>query len=519
MALPRCGARLWGGALRYSLPDVRAPRQQAPDQASGVGRLLRNARARATAPRFRAESTRAHGGLPPVRRRRPAAACLALVALAAAAPATASDPKRPGGVAYDIVAGLTTEVGPRLDGSEAEARARAWAVARLQALGFANVHVEPFTIRGFVRGTDEARLTAPVPQRLVITALGYSAPTPARGIEGEVAYFPTLDALKSAPDGALAGKIVFIDHAMRANQDGSGYGLNVTVRRQGPTIASRKGAIGVVIRSIGTDNHRLAHAGVTDWGKDARPIPAGAVSNPDADLIARNAALGRPMRIALTLTSHPQPNLPSGNVIGEIPGRDPSLPAVLAACHLDSWDLGTGAIDNAAGCGIITAAALQVRAAGQPLRTIRVLWAGSEELGGAAGLGGEEYAKVHAREPHAVAMESDFGADRVWRVQFDITAAGKPLADRIAAALSPMGIVRGAGKASGGEDITPVAQKQKIAVIALSQDGTRYFDIHHTADDTLDKIDPAQLQQNVDVWATVLGIVANEPGPIPGSGG
>ncbi|MFY8196216.1 MAG: M28 family peptidase, partial [Novosphingobium sp.] len=129
----------------------------------------------------------------------------------------------------------------------------------------------------------------------------------------------------------------------------------------------------------------------------------------------------------------------SGNVIGELPGRDPSLPPILLGCHLDSWDLGTGAIDDAAGCAIITAAALKAQEGGAPLRTIRVLWAGSEELGG---FGGKAYAEKH-NERHALAMESDFGAARVWRVQFNM--ADKALTDRIAAALSPMGIVRGAG--------------------------------------------------------------------------
>jgi carboxypeptidase Q len=142
------------------------------------------------------------------------------------------------------------------------------------------------------------------------------------------------------------------------------------------------------------------------------------------------------------------------------------------------------------------------------LRTIRVLWAGSEELGG---FGGKAYAEKHS-EPHALAMESDFGAARVWRVQFNM--ADKALADRIAAALSPMGIVRGSGKADGGTDVEPVIEKQKLGVVDLNQDGTHYFDLHHTPDDTLDKVDPADLAQNVAAWTEVLKIVANEAGPI-----
>ncbi len=437
---------------------------------------------------------------------------LAALSLVVANPAHAT-PQDGEGVAWDITEGLTTEIGPRLDGSAREAAARDWATERLTRLGFANVRIEPFTIRGFVRGDDRARLTAPVPQPLAITALGNSAPTPAGGITAPLVYFASLDALKAAAEGSLKGKIAFIDHAMRANQDGSGYGPYGNVRRQGPAIASGKGAIGTVIRSAGTDNHRNPHTGGTNFGQ-AKPIPSGAVSNPDADLIARLAARGEPLKIALTLTSHPQDNMPSGNVIADLPGSDPSLPLVLVACHLDSWDLGTGAIDDASGCGIVTDAALAAHRAGN-LRTIRVLWAGSEELGG---FGGDAYAKAHAGEAHAVAMESDFGADRVWGVRTNFADANPALAKRINDALNPMGIVPQTGRVEGGTDVGAIIAAQKLAVVDLAQDGTRYFDLHHTPDDTLDKVDPAQLRQNVAAWTEVLKILANEGGPIKPAG-
>lgn len=239
-----------------------------------------------------------------------------------------------GDVAWDILAGLTTEVGPRMAGSEAEARARAWAQARLTALGFTGVASEPFVIRGYVRGRDEASLIAPMPFKLAVTALGYSGTTPEKGIEGEVEYFASLDALKAAPAGSLTGKIAFIDHAMKRSQDGSGYGPYGQVRRVGPSIASTKGAAGVVIRSIGTDSHRNPHTGGTNFAEGVKPIPAGAVSNPDADLIARIAGSGKPMRIALTLTGRTTPNMTSGNVIGDLAGSNPALPPILVGCHL-----------------------------------------------------------------------------------------------------------------------------------------------------------------------------------------
>jgi Zn-dependent M28 family amino/carboxypeptidase len=437
------------------------------------------------------------------------AAALALGAPAIHAEDKTSDNTGSKASAWSILEDLTNDTGPRLAGSPEEAASREWAAARLKALGFQNVKIEPFTIRGYVRGTDAARLVAPSPHKLAITALGYSGTTPDAGITGEVVYFATLDALKAAADGSLAGKIAFIDHAMKANQDGSGYGPYGNVRRQGPAIAAKKGAIGAVIRSIGTDNHRNPHTGGTNWPAGVTPIPAGAVSNPDADLVARIARGGKPMKLSLTLTGRTAEGLPSGNVIGDLPGRDPSLPLIVVGCHLDSWDLGMGVIDDGAGCAIVTAAALKAQGGAKPLRTIRVLWAGSEELGG---YGGDAYALDHAKEPHALAMESDFGADRVWNVKFARVKAD--LADRIKAALSPMGIVPGSGYADGGTDVEPIIIAQKLAVIDLTQDGTRYFDLHHTPDDTLDKVDPAQLQQNVDAWTAVLKIVANEAGPI-----
>lgn len=416
----------------------------------------------------------------------------------------------PASTAWSIIEDLTTEVGPRLAGSPQEAAARTWAVARLKSLGFANVREEVFTIPGWVRGAEVARLTAPYAHNLAITALGYSAPTPAGGIEGELVYFQTLDALEAAPEGSLKGKIAFVDHAMQRAQDGSGYGPFGQPRRVGTSLAAKKGAVAIVIRSAGTDQHRNPHTGVITWQQGVMPIPAGAVSNLDANLIARIAGRGKPMRLAMTLTGHTVGALPSGNVIGELPGRDPSLPPVLVGCHLDSWDLGTGALDDGAGCAIVTAAALTAQRSGQRLRTIRVLWAGSEEIGGA---GGDAYAKAHP-EPHALAMESDFGADRVWRVEFSLGESSKELGARIVRALAPMGIVRGSAKAGGGTDVAPVIAAQKLPAIDLNQDGTRYFDVHHTPDDTLDMIDPQQMAQNVEAWARVLEIIAEEPAPI-----
>jgi hypothetical protein len=413
-------------------------------------------------------------------------------------------------VAWSIVEDLTTEVGPRLAGTDAEGRARTWAVMRLSALGFSNVRVETFDMPVWVRGEERAEIVSPFPQPLSLTALGNSGATPARGLTAEVVAFETIEDLERAPDAQVRGKIVFVSHAMRATQDGSGYGYFGRARREGPSIASRKGAAAIVIRSIGTDYHRNPHTGVQTWAEGVRPIPAAALSIPDAEQLQRIVARAgdRPVRMSLTLTPRNIGRRQSGNVIAEVPGRDPSAGIVLVGCHLDSWDLGTGAIDDAAGCGIVAAAAHRILRAGRPLRTIRIVWFGAEEVGL---FGGYEYLRRHGADNHAAIAESDFGADRVWRFDSRFNPAARPVVDEIARLLFPLGIVRGSITEASGSDIGPLSASG-VPTLELQQDGTRYFDLHHTPDDTLDKVDPAQLRQNVAAWTAMLAVAAEAAG-------
>lgn len=413
--------------------------------------------------------------------------------------------------AWDVVEGLTTEVGQRLAATEAEARARDWAVVKLKGLGFANVHVEPFTMPVWTRGAESAEIVSPFPQKLAVAALGYSGSTGPQGVTGEIVYFDSVDALRAAPDSAVKGKIVFIDHHMMPAQDGSGYGQFGAPRRQGPTIASLKGALAIVIRSIGTDHHRNPHTGVQYFTDGAQPIPAGALSVPDAEQLVRILKRGKPVTMHLTLVSQRSEGGRSGNVIAEVPGRDPNAPILLIGGHLDSWDLGTGAIDDGTGIAIMTAAARHIKDAGRPLRTIRVVWFGAEEPGG---LGGKAYAEAHAKDRYAIAGESDFGADRVWRFGSQLMKSDPASYGRLTAALAPLGITRNDKAEADGTDIDPTVLAG-APWISLNQDGTRYFDWHHTPDDTLDKIDPAQLRQNVAAWTAVLATLSGgiEPGP------
>ncbi len=411
--------------------------------------------------------------------------------------------------AWDFVEGVTTEVGPRQAGTEAEERARVWAMDWLERHGFANIANEPFEMETWVPGTTHSvEILEPFPQPFVIQPLGNSASTGSDGITAEVIEFSSMADLSAAEDGSLEGKIAYISHQMRPSMDGSHYGFAGPVRWFGPSIAASKGAIATVIKSVGTDNSRNPHTGGTSFPARTTPIPAGALSLPDAANLERmfDRAGDRAITMKLVLTPSLLGTTLSGNVVGEIVGSNPELPPVLLACHLDSWWNAPGAFDDGAGCGIITAAALNVAKTGQPLRTIRVLLAGAEEVGL---WGSKAYSAAHIDEPIAVGIESDFGADRIWRFESNFRESNPDLHTRLAEAVARFGVANSSIVASGGADLN-IARDQKAAIIDLQQDGTRYFDLHHTPDDTLDKIDPVQLRQNVAVWTTVVGILANE---------
>ncbi|MEE4659211.1 MAG: M20/M25/M40 family metallo-hydrolase [Halieaceae bacterium] len=414
-------------------------------------------------------------------------------------------------LAYELVESLTTEVGPRLAGTQAEARARDWAVAKLSALGFENVRVEPFTLPVWTRGIERAEIVSPFPQPLRITALGGSSSTGAAGVSGPVVRFDSLADLNRQPEGSLTGKIVFVDEVMTRTQDGSGYGVAVAKRRNTAYEAERLGAVGALIRSVGTSSHRFPHAGqmrrATETG--AAGVPTAALSAPDADQLGRALARGNPVTVKLTLTPETRPAGKSGNVIAEIPGREAPGEIVLVGAHLDAWDLGTGAVDDGAGVGIVVAAAKLVQAL-RPRRTVRVVLFGSEEVGL---VGAHDYATRHAAEldRHIVAAESDFGADRIWRFDTRFDESKRDLAQAIAALLKPLGIGPGNNTARGGPDIGYL-RNAGVPVVTLYQNGWDYFDLHHTPDDTLDKIDPAALAQNVAAYAAFIYIAAEMPG-------
>jgi len=414
-----------------------------------------------------------------------------------------------GSRAWNIVESLTTEVGPRLAGSEAEARARTWAVEKLASYGFENVRVETFAMDGWQRGTEVAEIVTPFPQKLAITSLGNSVATSGTGIEAEVVLFETLAALQAADMGSLEGKIAYVGHGMQRTQDGSSYGHFVRLRSAGAVEAARRGAVATLIRSIGTDSHRMPHTGNMSYADGVTPIPIAALSNPDADQLERIAARGQVIRVKMTLTPNYTGVVESGNVIAEIPGTDLADEIVIIGGHLDSWDLGTGAVDDGAGVAITMEVLRQIKSRGlRPRRTIRLVLWGAEEVGL---LGGYAYAEAHKTElrKHVIGTESDFGAGRIWKITRDINEAAVPVADKIAELVEPLGIAPGnADLRSSGPDLTPM-NRLGFPGFRFVQDGSDYFDLHHTPDDTLDKIDPAAMDQNVAAYLVFVWLAAN----------
>ena len=412
---------------------------------------------------------------------------------------------------YELVASLTTEVGPRLAGSAGDRAAVAWATRTLTTLGLANVRTQEVLVPHWERGTIDVRILAPFPQVLAATALGGSVGTPEDGIEAEVAAFADIEALKAAAPEQVAGRLVYLGARTPAARDGTGYGKTLANRVQGPSVAAQLGAVGVVIRSLSTSNNRLPHTGAVRYSIDAPRIPAAALSNPDADLLERQLASGEPVRMRLMLTARSLPYARSANVIAEVPGSDLADEIVLLGAHLDSWDLGTGAIDDGAGVALVSAAASLIARSGvKPRRTLRVVLFASEEF---ALPGAATYANQTPEEiaRHVVAAEADFGGARVWRFDSAVPDDALPLVAAIQDLLAPLGIERGSNLARGGSDLQPL-RKQGVPILSLQQDGTAYFDYHHTANDTLDKIDPEAMQQAVAAWTVMAWLAAQAEG-------
>lgn len=406
-------------------------------------------------------------------------------------------------IAWDVLESLTTEVGPRPVGTPAMDRARDWAMAKLEALGFTNLRLETFTTPAWTRaGMDTAEVLSPYPQHLHVLALGGSSSTAPGGLVAEIALFRSYQEFLDQPPGSLQGKIAVVTQVMAKTQDFSAYSDLRAQRTQGAAEAAKRGAIGYMMRSLSTDTTRLPHAGM---GADAH-IPSVALSGPDADLLERMAARAKPVRVRMDVRSAMNPSATAYNISGEIPGTSQEL--IIVGGHLDSWDQGTGALDDGAGIAIAMAAAKAATVGDErPRRTIRVVLWGSEEQGGSS----EAYFAAHEHEVEKMVVvgESDDGADGIYDVALPGGADLHPAMKAFRLATAPLRVVSDRDAARyGGEDVAGLVNAG-VPAVSFRQSVERYMDIHHSADDTLDKVDPQKMAQSVATWAAFLRTVAS----------
>jgi len=426
--------------------------------------------------------------------------------------------------AYDQTAYLSNNIGPRLSGSAQAERAVEYVAAEMRKLGL-EVRLQKVSVPHWVRGDEKAEIVefpgmaAGTTQKVVITALGGSIATPAEGMTGDVVVVNSFDELAALGREKIEGKIVLFNNKFDREMAASGFGGNaygqaVAYRGGGAIAAGRLGAIAVLVRSAGGSQNRLVHTGAMRYDANVKQIPAGAISFEDAETIAYLAKMGR-VRVRMLLTPRTLPNATSYNVIGDLKGSELPDEIVIASGHLDSWDLGTGAIDDACGVAVSMQVAhilnqLKLR----PRRTIRVIAWMNEENGGAgsAAYGEEQAANV---PKHFAAIESDLGASHPLGILFTGKAEALPFFAPITAVLRDQGAGIAQLQPGGvGSDIGPLTQRG-VPSFAPYFDTRTYFNYHHTAADTLDKIDPKQLAESGSVMAVLAYALANLEQPIP----
>lgn len=413
--------------------------------------------------------------------------------------------------AYEKLSYLTDRIGHRLSGSSALSQAIAWAVNELKADGLDHVWTEKVTVPHWVRGDAQARIVAPVAQEMSLLALGGSVATPREGITAELFAVSSLEELKAAGD-AVRGKIVFFNRRISAGFDAEhGYGSAVKLRVDGPSAGAKQGAVAMLIRSLGTASYRLPHTGALRYEEGVPRIPAAAIAAEDADLIERLQAAGEAVRARLVLGCKTLPDAESANVIAELRGREWPSEIVLIGAHLDSWDVGQGAHDDGAGVAVVMETMRQLKRHGQiPRRTIRAVLFTNEENGLA---GARDYAERHQEDNHVAAVESDSGGAAP--IGFGVTA-GEGGVEMVRAIARHLTVIDAAQvlPSGGGADISPL-KKLGVPQLSLLQDPARYFDYHHTAADTLDKVDRSDLDRNVAAMTLLAFMLAEQEVALP----
>ena len=421
--------------------------------------------------------------------------------------------------AYQQLEYLTDSIGPRPQGSVQADAAAHYVADQMHKLGL-DVHLEPVPVHRFERGTDAAELVEypgqveGAKQRIYVTALRGNSPTPNQGITADVLVVNSIDELQQLGRDKVSGKLVLFnviyDHQKAiAGQAGPAYDEVVTYRGSGAVAASQLGAIASLVRTAGDGAYRLPHTGSST---DA-PIPAGAVSAEDAGLIARLAERGR-VRIHLTLTTKVGPEVKGYNVVADLKGSEHPEQIVIVSGHLDSWDLGTGAIDDGAGVVVAMETAEIIHKLNlHPKRTVRVIAWMNEEMGAT---GASTYAKDQEGNiaDHVAAIESDLGAEHPLGFHAKISDAAEKQLSPVLSALSSFGgnllqIV----PQSPETDIEPLADKG-VPAFGIWQNGLTYFTYHHSAADTLDKVDPEQLRENAACMAVMGYALADMSDPL-----
>ena len=423
---------------------------------------------------------------------------------------------------YQRLADLTDKVGPRLSGSPQAEAAVAQIAQAMREAGF-KVTLQPVRVPRWVRGAEQA-VIVDYPQRppglaqnLHLTTLGGSVATPAQGITAQVLVVRSFAELSKRAAEAKGRIVLFnvpYDQQLADNGfAGPAYGQAVAYRRDGASAAARVGAVAVLIRSVGGADFRLPHTGQMQYASEVARIPAAALSAEDAGLVDRLAAQGK-VSLKLTLTPQMLADVDSHNVIADLPGSERPEEIVLVSGHLDSWDLGTGAIDDGAGVAAAMGAAWIIKQLElRPRRTIRVVAWMNEENGGR---GSRAYMDANRDRiaQHAAVIESDVGAGRPLGFAGYVTAASLPRLQPVLEALRPIGAtVLDRSEEPVSTDIGPL-QAAGVPGFEPLLDTRQYFSYHHTAADTLDKVDPTDLRRIVASLAVLTYELANAPQPL-----
>ena len=419
--------------------------------------------------------------------------------------------------ALDQLRHLTNNIGPRLSGSPQAQQAVDYVAGQMRTLG-AEVTLEKAAVPHWVRGAETGELTAwpgqtpGTTQKIVLTALGGSVATPAEGITAPVVVVDDWQQLHALPDGAVKGKILLLNHKFdkelaATGNGGQAYGYAVMYRGAGPVVAASVGAVAVLVRSVGGADYRLPHTGMTAYTDQAPRIPAAAVTAEDADLLKDLASQG-PVTLHLTLTPQTFPDATGYNVIADWKGTEHPEQLVIVSGHLDSWDLGTGAIDDGAGVAVsMQAVHLLSKLDIHPRRTVRfVAWMSEEE----GSMGAAAYVADHAADManHVGAIESDLGADHPTGIYYAGKSALGGWLRPVANLLEPVGAETLEPSPETGEDIAGLTNGG-VPSFAPIQDSRFYFNYHHTAADTLDKVDPKHLNQNAAVMTVLAYALAD----------